>query len=101
MQDHEVTLSFKIFNLSDTRTHGGTRHTREPDTCDTMPDTPLRSRRSEVSTPHQLTHFTSVLPHPHIEAIHTACHRAAGDGFLDNRVPTRPPPAAGRLTLNT
>ena len=27
--------------------------------------------------------------------------RAAEDGFLDNRVPTRPPPAAGRLTLNT
>ena len=25
---------------------------------------------------------------------------AAGDGFLDKRVPTRPPTAAGRLTLN-
>ena len=25
---------------------------------------------------------------------------AAEDGFLDNRVPTRPPAAAGRLTLN-
>ena len=27
--------------------------------------------------------------------------RAAGDGFLDKRVPPPPPAAAGRLTLNT
>ena len=27
--------------------------------------------------------------------------RAAENGFLDNRVPSPPPAAAGRLTLNT
>ena len=40
-----------------------------------------------------------------VDALKSASSRwdlgARENGFLDNRVPTRPPAAAGRLTLNT
>lgn len=76
MQDQEVILSSK----SQPRTGaGGGGHTREPDTCDTMPDTPLDARGpvEELNQPNhklKVKHKASQLSY--ISANHLICSPA-------------------------